>query len=361
VNESIAITALSAAVMAIFVGSMMSTHYADATDTYEKTGFTLIHNPMICVLDPAPTTLFPALNVQLSQLAENAIDGWYVALNDSSHTSPWSIFYGKVPYDNPSVLKAFNCDIVISFLPSPKFSPDQEESVGDTTYDFAHHTAKIVIYYLALDTELSHTSSESYNPHLVTYWYIFTGYDQNHIAPEGQILQAITHELGHAFGLGHHIAGDSPSVMMPIINNAVYGVTGADMQELKSLYGTNGFNSGIQSKPVSQPVIPFQSPPSKPTISIPPTVKYEVRDWSMDKKGDAGFVDFLRWLSFENAIKLPQITPETYSQTIIPNWVKKDTKLWFHGDMTDNDFFTTLQYLIDNKIILPNLSIYIKP
>ena len=149
-SHSVTITVLLTTVLAVFLGSMMSNHNAEAIDTYEESGFRLVHNPMICVIEPTPTPLFPALNVELSRLSENGINDWYMALNDSSHKNGWSIFHGKIPYDNPSTSKSFSCDITISFLPSPTISPDQEEPVGLTTYDFDHHTAKIEIYYLAL-------------------------------------------------------------------------------------------------------------------------------------------------------------------------------------------------------------------
>lgn len=359
----------------------ISDHYANALygesptptvpiGTYEKSGFTLTHNPMICIYDPSPVTSFPNLSLDLSRMTSSAISNWSSLLHDSSHPKNWDIYFDEVSYDKVATFDSSKCDITISYLPSPSSSPDQNEPVGETVYDFTNHKAKITIYYLAMTTQI-HTKTvlNAY----VYYWYTVTGYDPNQMAPEGQISQALRHELGHAFGLGHYVISeqdentivkfgrDIPSIMMPLLiqqtRNYYDSVTQSDIQELKSLYGTNGFSSSIQlqsTSSVSQTASPTQSPQSNPTILIPATVKSNAKDWSNGVIDDNGFVKVLQWFAFENAIKLPSTSQGSDWQTVIPSWVKKDTKLWINGDVTDSDFFTTLQYLIDNKIITLN-------
>lgn len=359
------ISVLSAVVVVFFVGSMMTNAYAD----YEESGFRLTHNPMICIYDPAPNSSFPNLSLDLSRITRDAISNW--SIHDPLHPTAWNIYSDEISYDKVATFNSAKCDITISFLPSPTSSPDQTELVGDTIYDFTNHKAKIEIYYLALETQI-HTKTvlNAY----VYYWYTVSGYDTNHIAPEGQISQALRHELGHAFGLGHYIISEQdentivkfgqqiPSVMMPLMiqqtRNNFDSVSQSDIQELESLYSVDGFNSPIPQTPVSQsiPSVPTPlssaNPTPQSTIVIPATLKNEVRDWSMDKIGNEGFDNFVKYLDLVQVIKVQPATQNANSQIVIPSWIKKNTKLWLSGDMSDNDYFMTIQYMINNKIII---------
>jgi len=246
-------------VLAVFGGSMMSNHYTEAgvcegvvdpvsgvcyesphyapyashtshspTDTWTKTDFTLIHNPMICLFEPTPTEEFPILNSQAREITQDAISDWDNKMQVSLHAKGWRIFSGIIPYDNPEILKSLSCDITISFEPSPPSSSDMEKGlVGETSYDFNHHLAQIVIYYRGLENNVLSTN----------------------ILSNQDIGITIRHELGHAFGLGHYIGGDSSSIMSPTVQGGYYGITDSDIYELQSLYGADGFNSPIKSQP----------------------------------------------------------------------------------------------------------------
>ncbi len=350
-----------------FVIFVMSNNYAyalygDSTssgstvqmDTYEKTGFTLIHNPMICIFEPASNPLNPNLGSESLQDAEDMITYWNNALRDSSNLNTWHIASKEISYDKVASFDSSKCDITISFQSSPNSSPNSEEPVGITTYDFFNHKAQIVIYYLHLATAI-HQQLDDARVHIY-YETIFTGYLPDQIATESQIRSALLHELGHAFGLGHDVTSHTSSVMSlgEISLDGSYGygkIIPSDVQQLKYLYGENGFNA-VQSQTVSQTVMPLQPAPVKPTITISITLLGEIHDWSMDKMGDSGFVDFVNGLAFENAIKLPR--QGTDSTITIPSWVKKDTQLWFQGDIPDEDFINAIQYLINNRIIILN-------
>src|SRR5574340_947073 len=46
---------------------------------------------------------------------------------------------------------------------------------------------------------------------------------------------------------------------------------------------------------------------------------------------------------------ISQINAET---STIPNWIRKNAKLWYQGQIEDSDFSKGLQYLIENKILI---------
>jgi len=328
-NNSITITALLAVVLAIFMSSMISNQHIEAIDNYENIGFRLIHNPLICIVDPAPARAFPDLSIQLPQQAENMIKTWKDGLQMGASAKAWNMSSVRIPYNDSTILNSFNCDITINFEPTAYPHAETLQPVGRTTYDFTHHTAKIVIGYLGIITEV-HTKLDDARIHIF-YWTVPLRYDTDHLADKSVIDGELYTELGHAFGFSGNLTSREP-------------------------YGVNGFNSPIQSQSssVSQPIVPSQSSQPKPTILIPAKVKSNANDWSNDNNGNEKFVQVLRWLDFENAIKLQQTSQSSDWQTVIPSWIKKDTKLWINGDMTDKDYFSALQYLIDNKIITLN-------
>lgn len=351
---------------------------SSAIHTYEKTGFTLIHNPMICTFEPAPVPLIRDLDMNLRSMTEGAISDWKYHLNSFQDTA-WNVVLNEVSYDKIATFDSSKCDITISYIPSPTSSPDAQEPVGVTTYDFANHKAQIVIYYLKMTWDLKTTETRDRNYIYYHYTPIFS-YVANQLATEQQIGTTISHELGHAFGLGHYViseqemdnlvngnGGSIPSMMVPIVipqSGNYYGITQSDIQQLKSLYGTNGFNSVIQpqtSPPISQTVMPSQ-PVRLPAINdtsnqlpslktIPSWVKNNAYYWSIGNMGDDDFVKGIQYLIQQKIITIPETTQGTSSQNTIPNWIKKDAKLWAQGELTDDDFTKTIQYLITNGII----------
>ena len=100
---------------------------------------------------------------------------------------------------------------------------------------------------------------------------------------------------------------------------------------------------------VSHPA-PQLNPQLDPTADNYASMRSEARDWASGQVDDGAFVDFVQWLSFVNAIQIQQ-TSEIGSQTFVPIWVKQNTKLWLDGDLSDHDYLTALQYLLENKII----------
>ena len=52
----------------------------------------------------------------------------------------------------------------------------------------------------------------------------------------------------------------------------------------------------------------------------------------------------------------PPVTPEVKPVTIIPEWIKNQSNWWVNGVISDSQFIQSIQYLMENEIIIiPNL------
>ena len=362
-------------------------------DCYQESGFRLTSDPVICMNTPSDSK-YPNLSLKANEFLTSSVAEWSSLLNSggTSRIPIWKIQLVSTTSDI--------CNITIDFLEKPSSSDSQvniADPIGVTRYDFDNHKAQIHIYYDNIVFEsypcqptrfangslgcipVSFDMASGTGP---GFWVIrYTPHYADELALDYQLQFAIRHELGHAFGLGHYITSDNenqkwisgvtdaPSIMVPDIPpEGVYNfnINTMDIEHLKSLYRTTGFSSPIlpegstvsqptqPSTPPTQPMpqpIPQPIPQSRPTLEISASQKYEARDWSMGEIGDAAFVDFLQWLAFKDAIKLPQTISETHSQTFIPSWVKQITKWWIQGNITDDEYLTALQYIADKGII----------
>lgn len=92
--------------------------------------------------------------------------------------------------------------------------------------------------------------------------------------------------------------------------------------------------------------------PADVTPVIPSWIKNNAKFWSDGKITDKDFVSGIQYLINQKIIKIPASTgsSDTKSDTI-PAWVKNAAKFWADGQTTDKDFVSGLQYLITNGII----------
>lgn len=119
-----------------------------------------------------------------------------------------------------------------------------------------------------------------------------------------------------------------------------------------------GYDANVPSRnPVTinpeQRVNPIQSS----TSSIPSWVKNTVSWWSQGQVSDEEFVKSLQYLINEKVILVPQTTANVVStgkaMETIPSWVKNTARMWAAGNISDQEFLSSVQYLISQKIIVP--------
>jgi hypothetical protein len=375
VNDSIGITViLSSVIFAIFMSSMMTNAYAD----YYESGFRLIHNPTIYAMTPPPDPTIPNLDSQLFEQTQSAVLDWETHLNQGEGTHPlWNINLVSISFSptNSNSSIPSPADIQIFYLPSPTSTPSAEEPVGLTTYDFVNHKAQIIIYYDKITTRIITTETSYSNYILYQYTPVSSYSDQ--LASDAQLGMAIEHELGHALGMGHYkisedeenniISGkqtDIPSIMIPVVipvGVSGLGITQSDINQLKSLYDDNGFNSPIQPSSNQIPIPQIPSPTSTPvtqtvvststTTSIPSWVKNNANYWSNGDIDDNDFIKGIQYMIQQKIISIPPTTQGNSSQNTIPSWVKSDAKFWAQGEITDNDFIQAIQFLVQQGII----------
>lgn len=92
--------------------------------------------------------------------------------------------------------------------------------------------------------------------------------------------------------------------------------------------------------------------PTTDVIQIPSWIKNNAKFWSDGKITDSDFVSGIQYLINQKIIKIPSTSASSGEKTnTIPAWVKNAAKFWADGQTTDKDFVNGLQFLITNGII----------
>ena len=93
------------------------------------------------------------------------------------------------------------------------------------------------------------------------------------------------------------------------------------------------------------------TPPKTETIVIPSWIKTNAKFWSDGQITDKDFVSGIQYLINQKIIKIPSTSASGAKSDTIPSWVKDAAKFWADGQTTDKDFVNGIQYLITNGII----------
>ena len=314
--------------------------------------YKLTHNPTICAFEPPSNSAFSGLSDKLLSQALYAVIDWQTKLNTGEGKHPlWNMNFIKVSLIQQPSFDISQCDITIHFKAEPDNPNGQLFEAGVTKFDYVNHKADIEIYYLGVNLKWqTDTYQQGYNI-LTVYTPIlyFTGY----LASDPQIATIIRHELGHAFGLSHYILPndvvykitsgqlDTPSIMITTIVG--YGVTNFnitpnDINEIKTIYGGNGFGG-------------FNIIPNTEPASIPSWIKNNAKWWSQGSVSDDEFVKAMQYLIQQGILKIPQSNTGNVSTQPIPSWVKNNAGWWADGQLSDAEFVKGIQYLIQIGII----------
>ena len=103
----------------------------------------------------------------------------------------------------------------------------------------------------------------------------------------------------------------------------------------------------------------FEKPTKKPDIlqaieknNIPFWVKNNAKWWSDDKISDNDFISGIQYLIEKNIINIKSENVKKDSSDVIPSWIKNNAKWWSTGKIPDSDFLSGIKYLVENNIII---------
>ncbi len=220
-------------------------YYMDEFDIY---GVIAEKNPDICALEIEDHLMPEGTNELLIELASKSVHSWEKALEDYTlDKDSWNLNFIIIPLNEQYKVDEIDaqCEIIINFIRQE--NEELWESSGYETF-FAYAitdnfgpVADLWIIYRDV----------AYNEVDEPYYYI------NEIAYD--LENTITHELGHAFSLGHKptvwedylkkdgvvysdsIMSEPNEIPETYLGEIVYEVTDYDVLAMINLYGENGF------------------------------------------------------------------------------------------------------------------------
>ena len=85
---------------------------------------------------------------------------------------------------------------------------------------------------------------------------------------------------------------------------------------------------------------------------IPTWIKNNAGWWAEGLISDKDFVSGIQWLVQNNIIQIPYDEPSEGEAVItIPSWIKTNARFWVENKITDADFVIGIEWLINNGII----------
>ena len=105
------------------------------------------------------------------------------------------------------------------------------------------------------------------------------------------------------------------------------------------------------------PYIPTDKPKGlekEEITSIPQWIKPIAKWWAEGDVNDDEFASSIAYLINKKIIQIPQIETQETSEGKIPEWVKNNAKWWADGQIDDDAFVSGIQYMIESNIIIVN-------
>ena len=90
---------------------------------------------------------------------------------------------------------------------------------------------------------------------------------------------------------------------------------------------------------------------------IPLWVKAVAKWWALGEITDTEFAQGMQWLIDKNILVIPQqkLNLKEGNEKRIPQWLKTNVDLWSSGKISDDNFASGIQYLVDRKFISSKL------
>jgi len=87
-------------------------------------------------------------------------------------------------------------------------------------------------------------------------------------------------------------------------------------------------------------------------VQIPNWIKQITQFWASDNISDTEYFQTLNFLLDEQIIHVPHTkTPKDNGESKIPIWIKTNAEKWTKGKISDDEFSIGIQWILDRKII----------
>ena len=175
---------------------------------------------------------------EYEDITKQAITNWQYSLQQyTNNPDKWNIYYSFIQNDYEDDVRAnidsLGCDIFVDFTDT--ITPDYDGTTHETSNGT---TGRLVTGHTVIEISTSNGLSQE------------------------QLVSTTTHEIGHAFRLGHYITNedellqqwdqgiDIPSIMIEdAVSVGVEQITDLDLKKMVTLYGTDGFEELPQTIP----------------------------------------------------------------------------------------------------------------
>ncbi|HEX5458024.1 MAG TPA: hypothetical protein VFX64_06520 [Candidatus Nitrosotalea sp.] len=395
----------------IFVAVLVSLAFGAspvfATGQFLQMPIRVAHGPTICAIEPQANAKFPTVGKQLLDETGYAVIDWKTKLNEGLGRHPvWNITLVEVPLGQQKGFDYAKCDITIHYFPQPPENPNGFIATGVTIPNFETGKTNIEIYYQ--DIQSNWVKTEWTENGQGYYSYIDKPYYTGLVATSTQLDSTIRHEMGHSFGLGHYIVPydrlqniingleDMPSIMIDtvtVLGVKHYDITPLDIAQIKSIYGSGGFDNQVKQtsgyqrvheistdkqwyQPGERVVLNLDTNTfgeksfaeiiiidsnntmvanigiSKTNSTISLDGKYQKNEKYLAElinpiTGDFDFTSFS--IGVPSQIQdTNQVTPTSLG---IPSWVKDNARQWSMNASSDDEFVKGLEYFSSQKII----------
>jgi hypothetical protein len=90
------------------------------------------------------------------------------------------------------------------------------------------------------------------------------------------------------------------------------------------------------------------------SIIIPTWVKNVAQFWCNDEIQDSSFIESIQYLIDNDVIVIDVKTSSTETSEVMPNWIKNNACWWSSDAISDDDFAKGIEYLVNSRIIQVN-------